>query len=119
MNDEQQRFVDRARASLDERSQQLSPTLEKRLRAMRRTALASSRRRERAWLPAMAAAALVVVAGVSWFSLPHEDHLTTLARNAVDDGIADFDILTRDTPLELYQDLDFYYWLEQRGSHAS
>lgn len=119
MNDEQQRFVDRSRASLDERAQQLSPALERRLRTVRHTALASSRRRERTWLPAMAAAALVVAAGVSWFSRPYEEHLTTLARNAVDDGVADLDILTRDTPLELYQDLDFYYWLEQRGAHAS
>lgn len=119
MNDEQQRFVDRARASLDASSQQLPPALEGRLRAIRYTALASSRRPERAWLPAMAAAVLVaVVSGVSLFSVPREENVITLARIAVDDGAADFDILTRDAPLELYQNLDFYYWLDQGEGHA-
>lgn len=115
MNDEQQRFVEKARASLDARSQQLSPALEGRLRAARRTALASSRAPERSWLPAMAATALVVVvAGTSWLALPQRGQVSAPAGLAVED----FDILTQDEPLTLYQDLEFYYWLDQGGEHA-
>jgi type VI protein secretion system component VasF len=120
MTDEQRRFLDRARASLEARSQQLPPTLEGRLRAARRSALAPSRRfAHRAWLPAMATAALVaVVVALSWFSRPLEEPGLTLAQLSLDNSASDFDMLTRDEPLELYQDLEFYYWLEQGGEHA-
>ena len=120
MNDEQQRFIEKARASLNARSQQLSPALEGRLRAVRRTAMASTRRTSsRLWLPAMAGMMLVaVVVGVSWFSRPMPDEGMTLARLDANGAADDFELLTRDAPLELYQDLEFYYWLELEGEHA-
>lgn len=120
MSDEQGHFVEKARASLDERSRQLSPALTGRLRAARRTALASQRQTtSRLWLPAAAATALVVVVvGVSWFSRPSPDQGISIAQIGNDSGVADFDMLTRDAPLELYQDLEFYYWLDQGAEHA-
>lgn len=120
MNDEQQRFIDKARASLDERSQRLSPTLEGRLWAVRRTALSPGRHASpRFWMPAMAATAMVAVMAVMiWFSQPVEEEGITLARISANDGVADFEMLTQDAPLELYRDLEFYYWLEQGGEHA-
>jgi hypothetical protein len=66
----------------------------------------------------MAAAVLMVVAGVNLFLQSSHEQEIALARIAVDDGAADFDILTQDTPLEFYQDLEFYYWLEQGGERA-
>lgn len=120
MDDEQQRFVDRARTSLEARSQQIPPSLEGRLRAARRTALATPRHTlHRGWLPAVASAALVaVVVAVGWFSRPLEEPGITLARLNLDNAAGDLEMLTREEPLELYQDLEFYYWLEQGGEHA-
>jgi len=121
MNDDEQRFIERAREGLDARSERLSPSQEGRLRAARRTALNSSRHASsrRYWLPAMATAALVVVAVmVSWIPQPTEQPGITLAQVSPDKAAGDFEMLTQDTPLELYQDLDFYYWLDQGGTNA-
>lgn len=121
MSDDEQHFLKRVRDTLDARSQQLSPALEGRLRAARRHALSPSRRApsRRYWLPAMATAALVViVVTMSWSPQQSEKSEISLAQSAMGKAAGDFDMLTQDAPLELYQDLEFYYWLEQEGTNA-
>jgi len=121
MSDDEQDFLKRVRHSLDARSQQLSPSLEGRLRAARRHAFSPSRRAvsRRLWLPAMATAALVVIAVTLSWSPPHSGKPElSLAQSTLGNAAGDFEMLTQGAPLELYQDLEFYYWLEQEGTHA-
>jgi hypothetical protein len=120
MSSDERQFVARARASLEARSQQLSPAQAGRLRAARRTALAGSRRhRYRIWLPATATA-MVVALALLFTGLPRQDAEPplSLAHNAFEQSAEDLEMLTRDEPLELYRDLDFYYWLAQEGGRA-
>lgn len=121
MNDDEQRFIERARDSLEARSQQLSPSQAGRLRAARRNALNSSRPAlsRHFWVPVVATAALIVVAvTLSWNPPSTEPPGIPLAQGNMDKAAGDFAMLTQDTPLELYQDLEFYYWLEQGGANA-
>lgn len=121
MSDEQRDFVDKVRATLDARSERLSPSHQGRLRAARRTALAAPRRAtaHRLWLPALATAALVVVVvTMAWVSRPVMEQELSLAQTSRAPAAGDFEMLTQDMPLELYQDLEFYYWLEQGEANA-
>ena len=119
MKDESQ-FIDRVRGELD-RQLDLQPLLvQARLRAARRDALDSANlhARQRRWVPALAASLFVVVAtSVIWFEVKHsaEDELARFIQTA---SVADRQLLEQGDEIELYQDLEFYYWLEQEQGHA-
>ena len=111
-------FVARARASLEQRLEQTPTHIRSRLNAARHRALDSHQRDTRpAWLPALATAALVVLAvsGV-WFSRTPEPATPAAVRLAQPAG--DFEMLMQGDDLTLYDNIDFYRWLDKRGMNA-
>ena len=117
---EEQKFIERARQSLDAHAEQLEPRLAAQLRSARQEALDARRRPvHRGWMPALAAASLAaVVVGVMWFGGERVGQQPELLQASLEHGATDFEILTRSEELELYEQLDFYYWLAQRDSSA-
>jgi ferric-dicitrate binding protein FerR (iron transport regulator) len=114
------RFIGRIRSELDARAEGLAPSTLGRLRAARRTALDAASRRSprRHWLSAVAASLLVaVVSSVLWFEVQHtpEMALESLLQTA---SMSELQLLDEGDDLELYRDLEFYYWLEQEMPHA-
>ena len=120
------RFIERARASLDERSQRVRPQMASRLRAARSQAVESRQKHVyRGWMPAMASAFAIVMAVGIWVGnfndepalpqaqpiaqLTYEKHPTDVEMLALANGKG----------LELMQELDFYTWLEQEESRTS
>lgn len=117
---EEQKFIERARLSLDARADSLEPHLAAQLREVRRNALASHRRiRHSIWMPALAAASLAAVfVGVMWFGTEASKPEQVIIQANLESGATDFELLTSSEDLELYEKLDFYYWLEQRSKGA-
>ncbi|MCW8917356.1 MAG: DUF3619 family protein [Gammaproteobacteria bacterium] len=125
MNDD--RLIERIRGELDGRAEGLTPSTLGRLRAARRAALDSASRRapRRHWLPAVAASFFVIVAtGVIWFELSRAPQtapqmaLASLPQIAAMSELPLLDESDEGDDLELYRDLEFYYWLEQELPHA-
>lgn len=119
MSDEK-RFIDRISSELDTQVEGLSPSTLGRLRAARREALDAAHRPapRRHWLPAVAASLFVVVAtGAIWFELIRTPDLgvESLVQTASVDVLQ---ILDEGDDIELYRDLEFYYWLEQEQANA-
>lgn len=118
MNSDDAAFIDRARASLDEQLERTPAHISSRLGAVRHRATASRRcGKVQRWIPAMAAAALVavVVSGI-WpgrHSGPEPVMMAGLEPHA-----ADFELLTAADDLDLYENMDFYLWLEQQEVDA-
>lgn len=123
MSNGEQQFIDRARASLEQRLEQTPAHVASRLSAARHHALDSRRRSKRPmWIPAMATAALVaVMVGGTWFGrTPVSDSpIDVTAVAALEQSTADFEMLAGGEDLALYADMDFYLWLEQQGVEAS
>ena len=117
---EEQKFIERARLSLDTRADSLEPDLAAQLRAARRNALSAHRRTGRGvWMPALAAASLAAVfVGVLWFGIEENGPSPGVIQTNVNSSATDFELLTSSEDLELYERLDFYYWLEQRNTSA-
>ena len=117
---EEQKFIVRARESLDASADRLEPQLAAQRRAARRHALSARRRTyHRGWVPALAAASLAAVfVGVMWFGTESTAPDPGLLQASLDNGATDFELLTRSEDLELYERLEFYYWLEQRNTGA-
>lgn len=110
-------FLDRAKQSLDQRLGQTSAHVASRLSAARNQAVDSRRRPRPVWLPAMATAALVaVVVGIGLFEHTPEPVPVNVA--GLEQSATDFELLTAGDELELYAEMDFYLWLEQRGVDA-
>jgi hypothetical protein len=116
-------FLERVRASLDERSQRVRPQMAARLRSARSEAI-NSRPQPifRGWIPAMASAFAVVMAVAIWFGntqdIPRGQPVEQLVYNkqAVDVVmLAEAD----GNGLKLMQDLEFYAWLEQEERRNS
>ncbi len=117
---EERNFIERARLSLDARAAGLDPQVAARLSAARSNALATPRRiGHSGWIPALAVASLAVVfVGVMWFGAEmHRPEVGMIHANSAH-GVTDFELLTSSEDLELYERLDFYYWLEQRSASA-
>ena len=117
------RFLERARASLDERSQRVRPQMAARLRAARSEAIHSHPQPFiRGWMPAMASAFAVVMAVAIWFGnsqdIPRGQPVEQLVYNK---HPADVVMLTEanGNGLKLMQDLEFYAWLEQEERRNS
>lgn len=117
---EEQKFVERVRLSLEARVNSLEPHLAHRLGTARRNALSAPRRvGHGVWMPALAAASLAaVVVGVMWFGTEADKNGSVMIQASLESGATDFELLTSREDLELYERLDFYYWLEQRSKGA-
>ena len=110
-------FLERVRASLDQRSQRVKPQMASRLRAARSQAMETRKQPVyRGWMPAMASAFAVIMAVGIWFGsneqLPQEQHIAQLV---YEKRPADIEMLAvaNGKGLELFQDYEFYTWLEQ------
>ena len=117
---EEQKFIERARESLDARADSLEPHLAAQLRTARHKALAGRRRLiHSGWMPALAMASLAAVfVGVMWFGPESTSPELGMVQASLEDSSTDFEMLTSREDLELYERLDFYYWLEQRNTSA-
>lgn len=117
---EEQKFIERVRLSLDTRANNLEPHLVNRLRNARHKALSAHLRvGHGAWMPALAAASLAaVVVGVMWFGSEVGKNGQPMIQANLERNATDFELLTGSDDLELYERLDFYYWLEQRSNSA-
>jgi len=102
----------RARALLDQSVEELDPITRARLRAARMRALdvdATVRLRARR-LAVAGAGALGLLAALSWWMRGAN------GPRALAEGFEDEEILAAGDDLELYDDLDFYRWLEEDGA---
>lgn len=117
MNRDEQQFIDQARTALDSGSERVSPHVAARLRQARHAAIVAPYSRAiPMWMPALSTAMLVLVIAVAWFAgLPQMEGPAPLP---VQQAATDFEILVHGEDLELFADMDFYLWLEQRGEHA-
>ena len=117
MNRDDEKLIEQVRASLDRSEADISMHAATRLRQARHAAIASRYHRTTpVWMPAIAAAMLVLVAGLAWFTgVSRVEGLTPLPAQQ---AAADFEMLVHGEDLELFADLDFYLWLEQRDGHA-
>ncbi len=119
MNEDKQ-FIDRINRELDGQVEGLSPAALGRLRAARREALdgASRTAAHRHWLPAVAASFFVVLATTAiWYEVGRgpDESLESLLQTAT---VTDQQLLGEGDDIELYRDLEFYFWLEQEQQHA-
>ena len=127
MTDINKRFIEQACASLDERAEKyerLKPHLSTRLRAVRNQAMESQHQHfHRGWMPAMASAFAVVMAVGIWFvsfnDVQDVSQDISVAQLNYESRPADLEMLVAANGLELFGELDFYYWLEQKERRAS
>jgi len=100
--------------ALDTSVETLDTTTLTKLRRIRRDAVAQSSAPTRWWLPMGAVGATAVAALVAtWMT-------TTVAPQAHVDGIEDIEILASADTTDLYEQIDFYEWLEsQQGIKQS
>ena len=118
------RFLERARASLDERSQRVRPQMSSRLRAARNQAIESRQNHiYHGWMPAMASAFAVVMAVGIWFGNTGQDipKGQLVEKLVYEKRVADVEMLAaaNGNGLKLMQELDFYTWLEQEENRTS
>ncbi|MCW8899907.1 MAG: DUF3619 family protein [Gammaproteobacteria bacterium] len=124
MKDEaNKRFLERACASLDERSQRVEPHIASRLRLARSQAIESKQQHVyRGWMPAMASAFAVVIAVGLWFGSVNNQDIpqdNAIAQISYEKHPADLDMLAVANGLELFQELEFYTWLEQEDQNTA
>ncbi|MGH8171808.1 MAG: hypothetical protein ACREPX_01595 [Rhodanobacteraceae bacterium] len=116
---EDQAWIERARALLDRSTETLDAASLSRLNRARHLALAQ-RPRRRLWIVGTglaAAAALVLCVGLALDASKRAPE-TPIAANALQP--ADIDVLTGDDDaLDLYENLDFYAWLDEQGGDSN
>ncbi|MFO7604446.1 MAG: hypothetical protein R6X06_11625 [Gammaproteobacteria bacterium] len=121
MNDSETQFIERARASLDERAARLEPHLASRLHTARREALkAHQPRMHYGWMSAAATALALVMAVGIWFThdvVDQQGH--DVAELAYTANPTDLAMLTTVDDPQLFKDLDFYRWLAQQEPSSS
>lgn len=115
MSDERTDFERRIARTLDEGVERLDGATRSRLRQARARALDSladrpARRRQR--LAAGLALAALLLALLWWPGDRDEGRLVPPL------APLDFELLTSNEPIEIYQELDFYQWLEQERDDA-
>lgn len=104
---QEQAFLQRARTTLDEHEAQLDANTLRDLRLARSRALESLHKPRRIWQP-VGLAALVATVVVVVISL---QVMQPTAPNPAP-GIEDMALLSAGDELDLYENLDFYQWLE-------
>lgn len=114
MNHGEAEFIAQAREGLEQHLAHTPAHVASRLSAARHKALDSrARRRQPLWFPVMATAALVaVVVSGTWFAQAPAPQAVMLS--GLEQHVGDFDMLAQGDDLELYAEMDFYLWLEQR-----
>ena len=104
---QEQLFLERVRAALDEQTTRLDADTLRDLRLARARAVATLQRPRRVWQPvALAAMAASLAAVVVTLHLLHTTPATTTA------GLEDMAILSAGDDFELYENLEFYQWLD-------
>jgi hypothetical protein len=111
-------WVSQARTLLDQSTQELDAATLSRLNRVRQAALAQARPRaaQRWVLPAgLASACVLLLAVAAWHSSLHGGAAPTPALPltvAASSNSGDIDLVSSDDSLELYQNLEFYAWLD-------
>lgn len=104
---QEQAFLQRIKTTLDENEAQLDTNTLRDLRLARHTALESLRKPRRLWQPvAMATVAATVAVLVVALQVLQPKPAT------MQSGVEDVALLSANDDLELYENLDFYQWLE-------
>jgi len=120
MTNRETQFIERARASLDERAARLEPHLASRLRAVRRRALeAHQPRTHYGWMGAAATALVMVMAVGIWFNHDVSQQADNVIELAYTANPTDLAMLTRVDDPQVFQDMDFYVWLAQQEPSSS
>jgi hypothetical protein len=114
MTDEgEARFLAAARAALDDSARALDVRTVARLRAARLKALDSIRPRPLQLLPWLAPAGVFAVSALALVLLTAGGGTVPGTAEA---ALADLEMLAAPDRFDLYQDLDFYEWLEEYGA---
>lgn len=106
-HDHDDAWTRRIRSRLDDSTRDLDAATLSRLNRARQAALAQTTNRSRSWLPlaALGSACALAVAIALW---PQPPSPPATAATTADD----FPMLAGDDALELYEELDFYAWLD-------
>jgi hypothetical protein len=110
MNDEQS-FTNNIKQTLDSSAEQLDADISRRLRLARANALESYKEKHNIWKPAGSfalAGMLLVAIGVWQFS--SNDDINTV--DGMAQAMEDLELIASSDSLHLYQNLEFYQWLE-------
>jgi hypothetical protein len=101
------------RQQLEEAGDQLDQETLRRLRLARAEALeaAAGSRRNRLWLDVAMVGSVAALAVALWLVMPQQQNQPSLAFD-------DMEMLVDAEEPEFYQDLDFYYWLEQENEQG-
>jgi hypothetical protein len=113
MNLPDERWLERAKALLDESAENLDAATLSRLNRARQAALATRRKGPGRWawsaaLACGAAAAFALAIGL------HSRGVVSPATPAAELEAADIDVMTSEDDLDLAENLDFYAWLEKQ-----
>ena len=111
-NDE--RWLERARALLDESAGNLDAATLSRLNRARQAALAARRKGPSRWTWSV----MLAGAAAAVFALALGLHHRGAAPPPVGLDAADIDVLTSDDDLDVAENLDFYAWLEKQPAGA-
>lgn len=117
MNDEQS-FINQIKQVLDEDTEQLDSDISRRLRLARAEAVESYTEKHFSWKPAggfALATMLLVAIGVWQIDGNNPVNKTTTMPPAMED----LELIASSDNLQLYQNLDFYQWLETVEGDAS
>jgi len=116
-------WIERARALLDQSTDALDAATLSRLHRARRAALAQRRGMSRRWAlgaGVAAAAALMLGLGLGLHRSGQTDRPTPAMTETAVFQPADIDVLTGDDDaLDLYENLDFYAWLDAQDGGSS
>ncbi len=123
MENDDKQFIEQVRQGLDECVEQQSPRLLGRLRAARREALSGATGRpanlaRHRWLGAALASLFVVIASTSLWFESSQGPESSVGAQLLAVSASDQQMLRQGDDMELYQDLEFYYWLQQEQAHA-
>ena len=120
---EDEAWIERARALLDRSTETLDAASLSRLNRARQAALVQKRGRPRSWIVGgglAAAATLLLCIGLGLYRLDASNRPDPSAPAAQALQPADIDVLTGDDDaLDLYENLDFYAWLDEQGGDSS
>ena len=105
---EEEAWASRVRKALDQSNAELDAASLSRLNRARQAALAAAQRRRplHAWWPATLATAAVLAVAVVLVRTPEP------ASPAAPVAAEDFEVIAAQDSLELYEDLEFYAWLD-------
>ena len=111
-------FLEHIRSELDREADNLDAETQARLKRIRYSALEQHESTFAKWwrlfrIPAVAVATAAIIAVIVTTNFKSSD----LSRDNF--TVTDLEILTSDEQLDLFDDLDFYYWLAENKNNAS